>query len=80
MEKINVTQLRQHLPDYLKKVSRGVSLQITNHGKVIARLMPEKEQSQAAQERLIALRGSMIMDDIIKPIGDQGWTADENNL
>lgn len=80
MQQIKVSELRKHLPDYLRKVSQGEELQITNHGKVIARLIPENDEVEAARQRLKALRGTMILGDIVSPINDVVWTGDANNL
>lgn len=79
MQKVKITDLRAHLPDFLKQVSNGEQIQITSHGKVIARLIPEVDQVEAARKRLDALRGTMIMGDIIEPIESQ-WSTDADNL
>ena len=42
MSEVNVTELRQNLPDYLAEVRKGKELKITVHGKVIARIVPEQ--------------------------------------
>src|SRR6185369_7539849 len=41
MSEVNVTELRQNLPDYLAEVRKGKELKITVRGKVIARIVPE---------------------------------------
>lgn len=80
MEQVKVTDLRSHLPDYLERVQKGASLQITSHGKVIARLVPESDSVEQAGERLKALRGTMITGEIISHLEDIGWSADADNL
>jgi prevent-host-death family protein len=81
MTSINVTELRQHLPDYLKQVQKGQEIAITHHGKTIARLVPDQQESkrEAALKRLEALRGKMIIGDILAPL-DIEWTGDADNL
>ena len=79
MRQVNITDLRAHLPDFLKKVSHGEEIQITSHGKPIARLVPEIDDIEAAQKRLDALRGTMIVADIMEPLDSQ-WSADADNL
>ncbi len=81
MSSINVTELRQHLPEYLKQVQAGEEIVITLHGKTIARIVPEAKESkrEAALKRLEALRGSVIVGDIISPIEEE-WTADADHL
>jgi len=81
MTSVNVTELRQHLPDYLKQVQQGEEIAITSHGKTIARLIPDKQESEreAALKRLEALRGTVIVGDIMAPL-DEEWTGDVDNL
>jgi prevent-host-death family protein len=81
MHSVNVTELRQHLPDYLKQVQQGEEIAITLHGKTIARIVPDHQESKrdAAFKRLEALRGSVIVGDILAPI-DEEWTGDADNL
>ena len=79
MQQVKITDFRAHLPDFLKKVSNGEQIQITSHGKVIARLVPEFDEVEAAQNRLNELRGSMIIADIIEPLESE-WSADADNL
>ena len=79
MRQVKVTDLRAHLPDFLKKVSNGEQIQITSHGKAIARLIPESNQVEIAQKRLDALRGTMIVGDIMEPLDSQ-WSSDADNL
>jgi prevent-host-death family protein len=81
MNSVNVTELRQHLPDYLKQVQQGEEIAITLHGKTIARIVPNRKgnEREAALKRLEALRGKMIADDILAPL-DEEWTGDADNL
>jgi len=78
---INVTELRQHLPAYLKQVQEGQEIAITVHGKPVARLVGGSgpTEREAAQARLDALRGRMIVGDVVAPVGTH-WTADEDHL
>lgn len=81
MNSVNVTELRQHLPDYLKQVQQGEEIEITLHGKTIARIVPDRKESQreAALKRLEALRGTVIVGDILATL-DEEWTGDADNL
>jgi prevent-host-death family protein len=81
MPSINVTELRQHLTEYLKQVQAGEEIAITLHGKTIARIVPEVKESkrEAALKRLEALSGTVIVGDIISPIEEE-WTADADHL
>ncbi len=80
MSSVNVTELRQHLPNYLKQVQQGDEIEITLHGKTIARIVPDRKENQreAALKRLEALRGKMIIGDILAPL-DEEWTGDADN-
>jgi len=81
MTSVNVTELRQHLPDYLKQVQAGEEIVITLHGKTIARIVPDRKESkrEAALNRLDALHGTVIVGDILAPL-DEEWTGDADNL
>jgi prevent-host-death family protein len=81
MSSVNVTELRQHLPEYLKQVQAGEEIAITLRGKTIARIVPEARESkrEAALKRLEALSGTVIVGDIISPI-EEAWTADADHL
>lgn len=81
MNSVNVTELRQHLPDYLKQVQQGEEIAITLHGKTIARIVPDRKESrrEAALKRLEVLRGTVIIGDILAPL-DEEWTGDADNL
>ena len=80
MPEINITELRQRLPYYLKQVEKGMELRITSRGKPIARIVPEKDKVEGARKRLMALRGTMIRKDIVEPVNDVEWNADADNL
>ena len=79
MQQVKITDLRAHLPDFLRKVSNGEEIQITSHGKPVARLVPELTEVEAAQKRLDALRGTMMAGDVMQPLDSQ-WNADADNL
>ena len=76
---INVTQLRQNLPEYLKQVREGKEVEISVHGKVIARLVPEAAKSDRAKKRLADLRKTAKVGDVTSPAG-AAWTGDRDHL
>lgn len=80
MQQVNVTELRSRLPYFLQQVKKGVELEITSHGKSIARIVPEPNDVEGARQRLLQLRGTMITGDIVEPIHDVMWGADADNL
>jgi len=82
MNLVNVTDLRQHLPEYLKHVQQGEEIVITLHGKSIARIVPNFSDNKREQalKRLDTLRGKMILGDILSPLNNDEWTGDANHL
>jgi len=79
MRKVNVTDLRQHLPGYLRLVQAGEAVDITLHGKVVARLMPAWESPRDAAGLLARLRASAVIGDVVTPIGEP-WEADRDRV
>ncbi len=81
MNAVNITELRQHLPAYLKQVQAGQEIAITLHGKTIARIVPDKDVPvrEAAMRRIMALRGTMIVGDVLAS-PDAEWTGDASHL
>ena len=61
---VNVTQLRQNLPHYLKQVQEGKEVEVTVRGKVIARIVPEVAKSDRAKKRLVQLRRTAKVGDL----------------
>lgn len=56
MRKIAATELKANLAAVLGDVERGEVIEITRHGKTIARLEPQREQSEAERRRLAVER------------------------
>jgi len=81
MTSVNVTELRQHLPEYLKQVQAGEEITVTLHGRTIARIVPEHKESkrEEALKRMDALRGTVIAGDILAPLNEV-WTGDTDHL
>lgn len=74
MSQVNITELRQHLPAYVEKARRGAEVKITVRGKVVARIVPDQDDQQATRARLIAIRASARVGDVLSPSGDV-WEA-----
>ncbi len=55
METVNVSDLRNRLPDYLSRAEAGEEIEVTRRGEVIARLVPARDLRRTAKERLAAL-------------------------
>ena len=76
---IKMTDFRQHLPAYLDRVRQGESFTITVRGQVVARLIPDQDQVEAAYARLLALRATSWVGDVITPL-DVSWSGDDDHL
>jgi antitoxin (DNA-binding transcriptional repressor) of toxin-antitoxin stability system len=63
MSGVNVTTLRQHLPEYLARVARGERLSVTLRGRVIAEISPPTPSPDAAQAARGRLKGSLLRYD-----------------
>lgn len=77
MREVNVTDLRNHLPAYLGEVQSGEELLVTSRGRVIARIVPARDERAAARERLMELRGRCRVSDVVSPIGE-AWEAQDD--
>lgn len=75
MSEVNITELRQNLPEYLAEVGKGKELKVTVRGKVIARIVPEIDAKDSARRRLAALRSKCEVGDVISPAGEH-WDAE----
>ena len=62
-----------------QRIWNSDEIQLSNRGKVIARIVPEEDEAAAARKRLEALRGKMIVGDVISLIEDGEWTGDVDN-
>jgi prevent-host-death family protein len=52
-ERVGVGELRQNLSVYLRRVKEGEALEVTEHGRTVARLVPAREH-ESVLDRLIA--------------------------
>lgn len=78
MSRINVTELRQRLPEYLDRVSRGERVLVTSRGRVIAELSPPSAEADQADAARARLGGSVLrFDGPFDPvIPAQEWDAE----
>lgn len=79
MQQIKVTELRKYLQRVLTKVQEGEEIQITLHGRAIARLVPEGERSEKAKILLRELRGTAWVGDVISPL-EEDWMVGDDRL
>lgn len=69
MPEVNISELRQNLATYIENARRGVETRITIRGKVVARIVPDKDEQEAARARLNALRRTSWVGDVLSPSG-----------
>ena len=76
---VNVTQLRQNLPAYLKRVRQGERIRVTAHGEVIAELAPPTATAEEAALARARLKGSVVKyDRPLEPATTfKDWTANQ---
>lgn len=67
MESIGVRELRQHASRYLERVAHGESLEVTDRGRPVARLVPVTTDNWA----------DMIANGKVTPAEDDADVADE---
>ncbi len=74
MQTVNVTEFRNHLPLYLDKVKSGEVLALTTRGSIVARLVPEVDESETARDWLAGVRKTCWVGDVTTPL-DLPWEA-----
>lgn len=74
MIQVNVTEFRTHLPVYLNKVKNGEEVALTTRGTIVARLVPQMDESLKAREWLASVRPKSWVGDVTSPLGEE-WEA-----
>ena len=74
MHEVNVSELRNHLPEYLALAEAGEEILVTRRGKVVARLSAVRDVRAGAKERLVTLRARARVGDVVSPI-EVDWDA-----
>lgn len=76
MHAVNITELRNHLPEYLSRVHDGTEISITSHGRVIARIVPPIDIKNHALQQLKKLRKRCKIGNVTARI-DENWEVDK---
>jgi len=71
METVGVSELRENLMKYIKKVQAGVPVTITSRGHQVARLAPLEERMKESGKILRQLRKTAVLGDIVSPIEEE---------
>lgn len=74
MQEVSVSELRNHLPEYLARVESGEAIWITRRGRIVARVDPVTDPRAEAKRRLATLRGVARVGDVVTPL-DVPWEA-----
>lgn len=79
MERIGVRELRQHASRYLARVARGETLEVTDRGRPVARLVPvmlDPWDDLVASGRVAAAEnGSDVVDEAARDYGVDATAA-----
>lgn len=75
MHEVNVSELRNHLPQYLARAESGEEILVTRRGRVIARLSAARDTRVEAKRQLQGLRARARVGDVVGPV-DEAWEAD----
>ena len=76
MHEVNVSELRNRLPEYVARAEAGEEILVTRRGKVVARLSAARVARASAKERVVALRNQARVGDVVSPI-EADWDAFE---
>lgn len=74
IREVNVTELRNHLHQYLESAGKGTEVLVTLHGQVIARILPPLDTKKEALNKLKELRQHAKIGNVISPV-DESWEA-----
>lgn len=79
MKDVNVTELRQNLPEYLARVRRGERLRVTTRGRAIAEISPPSSSGDEAEAARARLRGSVLRyERPLDPVfGPEEWEVNK---
>jgi prevent-host-death family protein len=75
MHQVNVSELRDHLPEYLARAESGEEILVTRRGRIVARLSAVHDVRAEAKRQLAALRVRARLGDVVGPIGEH-WGAE----
>jgi antitoxin (DNA-binding transcriptional repressor) of toxin-antitoxin stability system len=76
----SVSDLRQNLPAFLKRVQACEQLQVTSRGQVIARIAPERDPAAGARQWLLDLRDRVSLGEVVLGLADHEWSGDADIL
>ncbi|OGU37099.1 MAG: prevent-host-death family protein [Ignavibacteria bacterium GWB2_35_6b] len=75
MPTIAVSKLRENLMQVLKRIEKGTTIEITSHGKVVAKLIPPDNSHEKAKQKLNKIAETAVLYDVISSV-TENWEAD----
>ena len=72
MERVGVRELRQQLSRYLRRVARGESLEVTEHGRAVAVLAPLPQPTSPLARLVAEGKASRPQRDLLELLPPQG--------
>ncbi len=71
MRTVAVSELRDNLMSFIKKVQSGENIIVTSRGNEVAKLVPVENKKQIAKEKLNKLRKTAYVGDVLSPIFEE---------
>ena len=71
MMRVNITELRANLLNYLNKAQRGEHIIVTSNGQPLATIVAPLDQKQLAKTKLKKLSKTAKVHDVTSPIDTQ---------
>ncbi|WP_309114483.1 type II toxin-antitoxin system prevent-host-death family antitoxin [Saccharothrix sp.] len=59
MERIGLRELRHHTNDYVRRAEAGERIAVTDHGRVVAKIVPPDDEALSLWDQLVA-NGEML--------------------
>ena len=75
MRTVAISELRNNLMSFIKKVQAGDNIIITSRGNEVAKLVPMENKEQMAKERLKELRKTAYVGDVLSPVNEDWEVA-----
>lgn len=76
MRTVAVSELRDNLMSFIKKVQAGENIIVTSRGNEVAKLVPVEDKKHMAKEKLKELQKTAYVGDVLSSV-DEKWEAAE---
>jgi prevent-host-death family protein len=75
MDSVSISELRQHIAEYVEQVHAGAEIIVTRGGEPVARMVPVVDRRQEAESYLARLRKTAVVGDVVSPVFENDWDA-----